>query len=346
MREIGIYLNAPVLTGIRSDNLRGELRWERCVLDALLHSEQIDEIYTVIPARPADSKNRTCIFADSWHIAKNIDARGILIHTAGGPGEEERELMAFFRKEYGKRFVFTNTVRSDDKAYMDNLKDIIGEDHVEPMLSPVVPEVTENNNFDNKIILWPHRNINHIFRGEYGTDRKDVQKNFEWIASKLEEDSEMKLYVMTGWSPQDYDFYKCDRSIWRKNSYTECLTEYEDRIQVFDSLNWEMVLFLYSKAKIITGFPPGPRGNVIVEAAAYGIPSIGGTRFGALKNCPNYLGAEYGSDEYFDLLDRLYTDREFYTSTLNSYKQYIEKNHTYSAFVDSLLGILERRDMI
>ncbi len=100
-----------------------------------------------------------------------------------------------------------------------------------------------------------------------------------------------------------------------------------------------------AESKIVVG-PPPPYGGTAPEAAMYGIPSFGQAGVGTLIMAPNYLSFPDSSEEYVNMLEKLYTDKEYFDLVGTSHRDYVEENYTYAAFTDNLLRLFKERGMI
>lgn len=352
MTQIAVFLNAPVTSNLRADNLGGEWRWERQVLEALLLSNRFDRVYSLRPVWQSDEPmpprfidglpqkeeaDTVCIMHDSYHVAEQHRFKGLVIQV-----HRPTHDCTSFVKTYKKKFFLTydRVVMCADGTH-ENLVSVSSPTSVEMVANPSIPCVHDGDNFDKRIILFPAKGVVHALK----TPAFYWGELFSWCAKKLAEDSEKELHFLTGYEQASLDFcgWKDVKEEFFSSPQTQPLRPFSDRVVLHMGLPWSAVLDLYSQTKVVVsslatgGAPP--------EAASFGIPVIGhgGT---TIKNFPEFLFAESLSSEYLALTDKLYYDRDFYVRVGAAYKEYVATHWTYEAYAANLMRIFDTREML
>lgn len=353
-------MSGPVTTALRDDPFRGEMRWERQALEALLLSDKVDRVYSLLGSvwkssseRPkklvdvvsnSDVKDTVGIFYYYYNIAKSFSFRGVLFNFHIGPGMTPEEY-EYFKSIYGSKFVLTHDCAVGNSVRQKIVEEQYGVGAVVNLPTPGVPSIHNCNNFDKDIILVYVKNLFALFRYPQ-TYWGDL---FPWIADKLREDSNKKVLFVTGYCRADLDFagiHDMESEFW---SYvtTRCLVPFKDRIMLMGAVGWGDILRTLSNTKIVIG--PTSTGGMPIEAASYGIPMVGttGSSRASISYTKDFLASEQSLDhKYFELMDKLYYDRDFYTKTGSSYRDFVEKFYTYDAFTNRLFDIFAERGMV
>ena len=301
---------------------------------------------------PEKEKDVICLFHDSWHIAARHSFKGLIINVFAGPGPNDIPLFKELASKYKEKFLFTYSFAHPSRVKQESMETTVPIGHVEHLTIPGIPGVHHDvNNFDKDIILFPNRDLVSLMRANSRQlgDIYNLKSAFIWIATKLSQGSTKEFHIMSGLDQADLDFRRCADLYQEFFSYdiTQCLLPFKSRIKIHKGFGWDEVLHLLSETKImITAL--GTAGGTPREAAAYGIPNIGMSNDASdlFFACPRYLYAPSLSETYFDLIEKLYTDKEYYTEVGSAYRDYVDQFYTYKAFTNNLFDIFQRRNML
>jgi glycosyltransferase involved in cell wall biosynthesis len=180
-----------------------------------------------------------------------------------------------------------------------------------------------------------------------------------WSLKMLEKNEELSLDILTGWQPNEVKDWVNERPVympditkafWKLSNFSS-LSSVKDRVRIHLQLSWEEVLSKFSQAKLFTtygrlfGGPP-------IEAAMHGIPFVGSGKTGALCDCAEYLHVNSetyttsGEPGACTVLEKLYSDRDFYTKVGNAYREYVKEHYTYDSFNRNLNSILKNKNLL
>lgn len=359
MVYVAVSSRDPVKTKLRDDNLHGESRCERQCLESTLLCPEIDGVYYFNGHASESSelfsrfgnkfygsitdeacKDTVIISMDFWpHILdKEKRFRGFVFIIFHGLWEKDLPEAKRLLSEYGSKVVFTYLFpNSPTGPYIEGM---VGKENVELLPMPGIPEVVECNNFDKNLLLWNQRFIyQHM-------EDATIFPVFEWITQKLLEDKNKKFTVITGFREEDLKWhsYKPDASdqFWSYES-AKILAPVRDRVTILGSIGWQDVLDLLSETKLPLGFTAQYSG---IESCMYGLPFIGKTGCSPILGCEKYIQEGRTIEERIAILDRLYTDKEYYTEVGSSYRDFVRNVYTYSAFSKNLLSIMKKRGML
>lgn len=359
MIRIAVSTRDKIGKNLRDDNVRGESRWERQCMEALLQCDWVDVVSTITPytdsnsdvfkqypkfqdgIRPGDHSKTIMISMDYFsNLLKDGNKyQGLLFNVYNGLWEEALPEVLRLQQEYGQRIVFTHGFPgSTIGPYLGRM---IGPDNIKDLPVPGIPNVIECNNFDKDILFWNQR-----FIYQFMPD-KPIELLFTWVAEKLAQDSNKKFVIATGFRDVDvawHSYSGIESQFWSYES-AKILLPFKNRVIVHGSLGWQQMLDIHAQTKAIVAFPAS-FGGPPLEASMYGIPFVGKANIGPLVECPEYLGLPNSTEEYVALLDKLYTDKEYYTKVGSAYREFVRTRYTYKAFTDNLKKILIDRGMI
>ncbi len=359
----------------RHDNLRSEGRWERQVLEACVENPEVTELYTVGSSWDGSSpkykgninkgKASECILLmQDWNAShvNNYRYKAAIINIFSGPWVEQIDEVKSALSNYGGNIFFTmgfpvmyrNELGADSRwgngvpgkaETTSHLEKFLPRENILLLPVPAAPYVSQENNFDKTNLLWVSR---LIFMQQMAQS-----SSLLWSLKKLEQDPSLTLDVLTGWFKQEVKDYVNDTVVYRPDIVSsfwelEVFAPYvavRDRVRIHLDLHWEQILSMYSGSKLLTtygkmfGGPP-------VEAGMHGIPFVGsGKELGALCDTPEYQSAET-EDAACVILDKLLTDRDFYTMIGNAYRGYVTEHYTYEAFNKNLMKLLSDRNLL
>lgn len=351
--------------------LRGERRWERNVAAALLAAGRKVGAHQSImiphPARPdwldkvSDTRGCTYIAYGGTNDSGlrlgggrvERDAAHYVLNFFGYPGDEAcGEIEALCRHVGRNNVAVTLNFKWDRGGCADvapghaglatdhaRLCDAVGEDLIAWLPTPAVPCVyPEHDTQDSKMLLWANRGVDIVM---------DASEKYlwPWVAHRLAR-SGYTLELLTGMSPADIAFreFKGDVTtwFWQLPRVGE-LRGVRDKITVHGWLDWYDVLAVYGRARAMIG-PPQRFGGPPLEAAAYGVPTIGIPETSSFHDWDGTTFPEYLSSplvnavtpEHTAILDRLLDEPAFFRATGDAYRTATDHQYTYAAFVREL----------
>jgi hypothetical protein len=327
-----------------------------------LQDSRVNKVYSVFPVwqnslplsdkfvdgiPEGKSKDLICIGYDNLPKLENLFFKSLLINTCGPSCDpyvaSYQKLVSDWKQYYKSKFVCTHGYFIPGEH--DRFASCMGEEYLTFLPLPVVPKVyPEANNFDCNILSWVARDIIADIRtlpSDYST------RPFRWIASKLEQDSKKEFHIVTGIQRfGEFKNYTLDNFYGELYSspVTRCLLPFKDRITAYIEMDWSAVMELFGRTKLGLG-PWRGSGfyNPTIELGSFGTPTLGNF---AYPEVPVHIGELYNTDKYYELLDKLYSDKVFYTETGNAYRDFINQHHTYKAFADNLFKLLSSRQML
>jgi hypothetical protein len=353
--ELAVYVEVPIKEkGFSDDNLSSEGRWERLVFESLLSCEEVDNVYSVLPiwksshSKPdkfVDGPIRNkindiiTIAPNSWPF--NIVPKGIVLNSYYSSFFYYKEFSGF-REAIKDNFFVINPYNNYQGIY----KGV--ETFLEDVILPRIPYVKKDNKpFNNKIILWPHKQV------FFGNTIHTLEPVFNWVAAKLEEDKEMQFHVLSCMENSSLDFFGFDRDVCKhffSFKTTDILKKVKDRVIIHKALSWLKVLDIYSKTKISLSNDNSSiyTSGFAQESGMFGVPFIFTSDARSNPSWNNKLktcAAEWCSKDYFNLMDRLLVDEVFYNKISTLVKEQVQK-YTYDNFNKNLLLALNKRGML
>lgn len=370
MISVAVTTRDKISGDLRDDALSGESRWERQCIESLLLCPQIDKVYTLdnvcssesnvfskfgnkfSSGLPASEYNNTILIGmDFWtaHFENRPSFKGAFFNVFHGLWDVDLPKAKEMISQYGKRIVFTHQFPgSDIGTYLEGK---VGKDFLELLPTPGIPEVVECNNFDKDILLWDQKFIFQYMDG------KEIESIFRWVKEKLVGDKNKKFVITTGFRPVDLMWHKykptAEEQFWTYDC-ANILSTVRDRVVVLGSVSWSEMLRLHSEAKLPVTFP-AQYGGAPLECAMYGLPFIGKNKTSPFIECPDYVSmpelmegtvSAIDGNSFVGALERLYTDRDYYTKIGSSYRSFAKSRYTYSVFANNFLRIAGERGML
>lgn len=352
-----VNLTSPIITTLRDGNFRGEPRWERNVVDALLTAGR--EVHTTRevwsselpkPSNFHDGVNQEWLDDSvfiSYGVPKEIFTGYVppdlkvpyrIIQYHDGPSYEYKDTFLKYDREKPGSIVATTSFKA--WRYKTRLDDVFGSHLVEHVIGPTVPYVDlECNNFNKKNLLWSYRN----FQSYAEKDATGMHVLMKQISSYMDKDPSLTLTIVAQsllQDPLDWFF---------GFSFTDQLQKHASRIFIKSNIEWHEMIQLVKESKLIVS-PAEPLGGPPFEAAMFGIPTILESETNPFIDnhrtpfFPEVLMARRGiSQEFLSLLDRLYKDESLYRLHGDAYRNYVHNNATYTAYVNQLEQIMTKR---
>jgi hypothetical protein len=361
MISVAVTTRDSIKGDLRDNRLVGESRWERQCIESLLLCSEIDKVYTLdnvvsskspifskfghkfqsgLPER--EYKNTILVGMDFWraHFEKKPAFKGMLFNIFHGLWEPDLPLAEKLKAEYGKKIVFTyQFLESNIGEYIEGL---VGEDYVDLLPVPGIPKVVDCNNFNKDILFWDQK-----FIFQFMLDKR-IEVLFEWLREKLDEDASKKFITTTGFRPVDlkwHDFKDtAEEQFWSYDS-AKILEPVRNQVVVYGSIGWNEMLDLHSEAKLPVPFPCS-YGGAPLECSMYGLPFVGKPDISPIVSCEEYISMPGDINDYIDILERLYTDEDYYIRVGSSYRDFVRDRYTYEAFAKNFLNIVRNRGMV
>lgn len=353
---------------LHDDNLKGERRWERHVVAALLaagrHVSSSHANWTAPTSHHWGGVTNT--FDGSVFIAEadpeHVRFRGrpsffvsdAFSHMTPGAEDEIRQAMAAIGRE---RVFLTHSFKAHipQKRLSPDLHD-----RIRWLPVPAVPCVYWSHDpFAEKTLLWSGRAI-HLY---LMSPLKPVLDLLDWIRGRLLEDSALKFEILLG--EERVDQAKADWWVWRFPEFERTFKDLRHRVIVHTSRSWAEVQSAYARTKLCVnaamkfGGPP-------IEAAAFGIPVAGTANVSVFHDAdpnadepslaafpafPEYVRVDAGGTEQtmdylggrrlVDQLDVWFHNAVEYNFHGRAYRKFVDETYTYAAFVrrlDELVG--------
>jgi hypothetical protein len=358
------HLTATVYTSLKSDNHRGEPRLERNIMDALLTEGKIVHATTDVWRSPLPRPDNLYDMNLDWMDSSIQMSYGVpheihtgvypaeanpkyrVVHYHDGPSEQTKD--TFLKYDRQRRGSIVATCSSKSGHYVSRLESTLGRENVEWVCGPSVPCVFEEHDPINQPnLFWVYRN----FCKYADNDPAGMRRLFNQVGDYLRSNQELRLVVLA--QPHN-EISKAaldgDCKQWFLNfPFAHHLRSYSDRIDVLTNIPWSQVLEIMSKTRLVIS-PAEPLGAPPFEAGSYGVPVVlgqgtnpfqdgaGNAYFSEVIRAPEGL-----SGQFFDLLDRLYSDSSFYHNSGNAYRTFVKGHATYKAYVEKLEDIQKRR---
>lgn len=355
-----LHLTAPVSSFIEADNLRGEPRWERNVLGALLAAGRETHTTKKVwfspqppPTNLYDGINEAWLddsilithgIARNPHITSR--ARHYLVQYHEAPPKELAHLFLDFDLKQPGSIIATTSERNP--WVLDRLCSALGKEKVEWLEGPNVRDVLSTDNSRAKYFSWIYRNFMSCVE-EQG---QEVAELFQQVRGYLQQEPGTRIGILIGAWPSELGTppHKGKAREWAfSHPALETLRGIEDRVDIFINLHQHEVLHLLSETRIIIS-PAEPAGLPLYEAARYGIPTILGDATNPLQGkdgaCfPELLTAPSRriSGQFLRTIEQLQQDLSFYRKHGEAYRKYVQGAATYKAFIEHLDQIINKR---
>lgn len=359
-----VHCTAPITSLINADDLRGEPRWERNALEALVSSGR--EVHTVWdvwkspePCPPNlhsgikeewldDSIMITYGVTGSTNIG-DIKAKYYIVQYLDGPNTETKN--GFLKHHYKNPGSILATCSFKGWHWLRRLREELGSENVEWVEGPAVPFIVEGESFNKPYLFWSYRNFWDYMDREPG----QMELLFNKIANFLAQDSSLKFKLLIHpWGPRHAEIteaMKGNRIDWvLRHSFAKSLIPFRNRIEVVSAINWKELLEIMSQTRLIVS-PPEPLGGSPYEASMYGVPIILGDQTNPFQDSegklyfPEVLRAPSHtiSFEFLKELEHLFSDHDYYKQHGDAYRKYTEEHATYKAWLDHLDEITQKR---
>ena len=355
MVKVAVSLRMATPPNLKEGNLRGEPRWERQVLESLYESDMF-EVFTrgfkwdnapmVTKKQAAD----TVLIIQDFQpaVIKSMKWAGVVVNLFAEPWKEHLGEVAQLREEYGDRLIFTYGFPKIHYSKECLFHQSVGKENLTLLPVPAVPYIYRENNFDKKILLMPYRMLLNSLN--VGVGCVSINNTLSWLGDILEEFDDYKVNFISGYTVAEATETRMYESLGNVAGNKKLLN-YRNRVKIYNSLPWSGVLDIYKETKVMChhainyGGPP-------MESAMHGVPFVGHSldandasfNTGPLALCPNFLGVPTIEDS-LPILDKLIKNREYYTLIGNSYRDYVEKTYSYTAFADNLMCILNDKGL-
>ncbi len=354
------HVTAPVITSLAGDNLRGEPRWERNSLDALLSEGR--QAHTTFPiweegedpipkglqdGYNVDWKEESVLITYGMREKPHItqEAKYYIVNYLDGPTKEQRD--SFLKYKQGNSYIVA-ICNWNSWLYMDRLRDALGAENVKWVPGPFVPDVDESaDNFDATYLLWSFRN----FYKYATTDPRGMVRLFNQLAGYMQANPKLRLaIVIAQHDPSVLKDVENNKLAWFESlpCYKE-VERFKSRIDVLYNLDWYSVLELLKDTKAVIA-PPESLGCPAYEAAMFGIPTVmdkeNNNFLTAEKKVliPNILTAPRSiCSEWLANLDTLVTDHQAYRKYGDAYRNYVKEHITYKAYVRDIENLIKER---
>ncbi len=354
-----VHLTAPVTTSFKADNHRGEPRYERNAVDALVTAGKTVHSTTYIwqsaLPRPANLYDMRLDWMKesiqvSYGVAHEIytghypaeaNPKYRVVQYWDGPTNETKDSFLKYHREDPGSIVATTSFKS--WHYLSRLEMILGRENVEWMYGPMVPEVFEDHDsFNQPCLFWAYRNFCDYVKN----DPLGMRALFAMVGDYLRQNHDLKLVILVHGSdvpPKNLKTWFLDFS------FATSLKPQSDRIDVVTGLHWSEMLDLFSKTRLVIS-PAGLLGGPPFEAASYGVPVVLSNEVNPFidsnRNAlfSGVLSAPQGiSREFLSHLNRLYGDSDFYHQLGNAARAFVKQHATYEAYIRGLEGIAVKR---
>lgn len=361
--KICVPLRDPPSTNLREGNLRSESRWERQALEACTRNPMVTEVYTQGYAWNGDTSGKyrglinpnaamnTILLMQDWkiNVVKELTYKAAVVNIFAGPWmQEQAETKSIIKDRYLGQVFFTLgfPILYETPDAISHLLNFVDRDHICLLPVPGIPEMPpKQNNFNKNLLFWAQRII-------FTSDLK--RPTILWALEKMNSNPDLRLRCLTGTEPQDLKALVDGKAVSRSGMnindafwLLECYQPYihlRPRVEVLYSVSWQEALAMYSESKLYLAYHKH-FGGPPLEASMYGVPFIGCGKNGVMANCPGYLYTNNEKDTN-DLLDRLYSDEEFYIKTADAYRDYVSNNYTFEAFNNNLNRLLGDRGLL
>lgn len=359
-----VHCTAPATVSFKHGNWRGEPRWESNAVDALLTEGKTVHSTTNIWLSEAPRPSNLYDMNPDWMEESIQISYGVPheIHTGyyppeakpkyrvvqyhDGPSSATKDTFLKYDRELPGSIVATCSFKSG--AYISRLQKVLGGQNVEWTFGPTVPRVyNDHDGFQQPNLLWAYRN----FCTYADNDPRGMKTLFAKVADFLRQDTNARLVMLIQpHNAQSAEAIAKDcRAFFLSYSFTKPLTPYLDRVEVLTAIDWCQVLDIMSKTKMIIS-PAEPLGGPPFEAASYGVPIVMEQNTNPFLESPRnpmfpeVLMAQRGcSGQFFNQLERLFSDSAFYHKHGDAYRTFVEQRATYGAYVRKIEEIAAKR---
>lgn len=359
-----VHLTAPVTTTLDADCHRSEPRVERNILGAALHSgrqvHSTTDIWRTEAPVPPNLHNglRHDWLHESIMMSYGVNANFYtgyipdealtskykIAHFHDGPTNETKDNFLKYHYQNPGSVVATCSFRA--WTYLSRLKEVLGEENVEWVCGPLVPNTSPlHTPFKQNTLLWVFRNFCN-----YLNDEK-MPALFSKIYDYLNSDPTLKLVIVA--QPNNEETNKAlqgDCHSWFFTlPFSQILRPYANRVEVKTHLHWHEMFKLLGQTKLVVS-PAEPLGCTPFEAGSYGIPMVLEQKtnpFVDQSSTPLFDGvltAPAGiSPQFLDKLDKLFYDESFYNKHGNAYRDFVDQHATYDAYIRKVDEIAAKR---
>lgn len=353
-----LHTATPIRSQLNEGNFRGEHRWERNVLEACI--QQNLETFVTNSCNISSNFNYPLSFRGNINSTFNGENSLFISHGSpfnphvldssikcnyhisqwfNLPTDGAKHILNEFIKER-KNVVFTTNFRSGN--YLQCLENLFPGRcyHIQGPAVPFVDYAAQN--FNKKQFFWAYRDAIQLFA------ERSTKLLFEWMREQFQKDSELKLVVLLGLNEKDllgkWNFSGIS-SIYETYNALAPIKDFKDRVIFKDEAHWYEVLDIYRETKLIVS-PPRRLGGPPYEASMFGIPII-------LDKTINPFQDEHGNTffpevlrsdpmitpDFISKLDKLHKDQSVYEHHGNAYRNYVDKNATYSAYINNIQAL-------
>jgi hypothetical protein len=355
-----LHMTSRIQNALNDGNLRGEARWERNVLEALIsHGIQVHTTLNVkandqleLPSNFHNGVNLDWI-QDSIYISHGspsnaylpplgISCKYYLIQWFNGPQiETARSLQNLIDTNPSNTILTTNFLSGGYYAHLDARFP----GRVRHIEGPAVPDVDLTiDNFNKNILLWAYRDPMQFL-----VVPSTIQL-CNWIKVQFEKNPNLRLVFLMGelesnligkWNFQGH------HHIFNTYSSLSPLKAYQDRIDFKYDLHWHEVLNIYKETKLVVS-PARPLGGPPYEASMFGIPIVLEDKINPFQDnarhafFPELLTAPCGVNQVFiNHLDKLSNDHNIYRKHGDAYRNYVAKKATYKGYIQNLNNMFD-----
>ena len=350
-----------ISSGLTSESHRGEGRWERNVLNALLTNGKTvhttRHIWDAPEPRPANLYDG---LNEAW-----MHESVLLVHGAGRSLYIERDdarayIVHFYETPFGqaaddfKRYLsqgrIVATVCTFNPYIYNKLAQPFGAQNVYRTPGPTVPyTVDDADNFRKPNVTWIYRNFREFLEDKPG----EIATLFRFLAPVLQKEPDMRVSIVIGlWDSVRFGTSPSIDELREWALGFPVMNEFKhlfDRIDFYVSVHWKDILALLSETRWIIS-PAEPAAAPVYEAAMFGIPTIvnngisplmtltGGTLFPEVLTAPRQINAPF-----LNTLDKLQNDHAFYRKAGDAYRKYVKENATFKVYTEQLDKIVQER---
>lgn len=335
------------------DNLKGERRWERHVIGALLSaghpvaSSHADWTRPDIPLWQGVTSDFAgavlLVEADPEHIRFRGEPDAFISNAFSVmTPSAEAEIRHAISKLGRERVILTHSFPAHvpQKRLSSDLHD-----RIRWLPVPAVPYVHRDyDGFAQKTLLWSGRAIHLYLMPPVFQPMLDL---LDWIRTCLLEDHELIFEILLG--EERVDQAAANHWVWRFPAFETAFHDLRGRVVVHTSRSWREVQAAYARTKLCVnaaikfGGPP-------IEAASFGIPVAGTATVSVFHtadtNAPEpSLTATPAFPEYtavgeghrlVDRLDVWLHNATEYHRVGDAYREFVDKTYTYAAFLRHL----------
>jgi len=240
-----IHVTAPIISSINGDNLRGEPRWERNVLDACVSDgRQTHTTFDVWKSSSPMPTNLRNDYNPEWKDSSILITHGVptdpnitreakyyVVQYFDGPTEDNKEKFLKYDRQNPGSIVATCNFKA--WTYIDRLNAILGKQNVEWIQGPAVPRVYEDfDNFKKPYLLWLYRNFWYCAEN----DPNGMKLLFNQIADYMKVQPELRIGIILGaWDRWAFEDRGTKESLtpwaWHYD-FMRVLDQYKNRVDI------------------------------------------------------------------------------------------------------------------